>query len=56
MAEDFLWETINPVLVEGLIMCCKQKPADPILWLAHWLILNNPNKPKLPEDLALIPT
>ncbi|KAG5339934.1 NDK5 kinase, partial [Acromyrmex charruanus] len=56
MAEDFLWETINPVLVEGLVMCCKQKPSDPILWLAHWLILNNPNKPKLPEDLALIPT
>ncbi|KYN23258.1 PREDICTED: nucleoside diphosphate kinase homolog 5-like [Trachymyrmex cornetzi] len=56
MAEDFLWETINPVLVEGLTMCCKQKPADPVLWLAHWLILNNPNKPKLPEDLALIPT
>ncbi|XP_011641718.2 nucleoside diphosphate kinase homolog 5-like [Pogonomyrmex barbatus] len=56
MAEDFLWETINPVLIEGLTLCCKQRPADPVLWLAHWLILNNPNKPKLPEDLALIPT
>ncbi|KYQ48409.1 Nucleoside diphosphate kinase like protein 5 [Trachymyrmex zeteki] len=56
MAEDFLWKTINPVLVKGLTMCCKQRPVDPVLWLAHWLILNNPNKPKLPEDLALIPT
>ncbi|XP_071559929.1 nucleoside diphosphate kinase homolog 5 [Temnothorax nylanderi] len=55
-AEDFLWDTINPVLVEGLTLCCKHRPADPVLWLAHWLILNNPNKPKLPEDLALIPT
>ncbi|XP_025154410.1 nucleoside diphosphate kinase homolog 5-like [Harpegnathos saltator] len=55
-AEDFLWEVINPVLVEGLTLCCKTKPADPVLWLANWLILNNPNKPKLPEDLALIPT
>ncbi|XP_039314271.1 nucleoside diphosphate kinase homolog 5 isoform X2 [Solenopsis invicta] len=81
-AEDYLWETVNPVLVEGLtlvkqflpkkftiyfadhffiilrliLQCCKHRPADPVLWLAHWLILNNPNKPKLPEDLALIPT
>ncbi|GAB1860085.1 Nucleoside diphosphate kinase-like protein 5 [Camponotus japonicus] len=56
MAEDFLWENINPILIEGLTLCCKHRPADPVLWLAHWLILNNPNKPKLPEDLALIPT
>ncbi|XP_050449814.1 nucleoside diphosphate kinase homolog 5-like [Cataglyphis hispanica] len=56
MAEDFLWENINPILAEGLTLCCKQRPADPVLWLAHWLILNNPNKPKLPKNLALIPT
>ncbi|KAL6446583.1 hypothetical protein ACFW04_001243 [Cataglyphis niger] len=56
MAEDFLWENINPILVKGLTLCCKQRPADPVLWLAHWLILNNPNKPKLPKNLALIPT
>lgn len=78
-AEDFLWEAINPVLIEGLtlvkvslfgisfcswrrdwtnsaLQCCKTKPVDPVLWLANWLILNNPNKPKLREDLALIPT
>ncbi|XP_014471432.1 PREDICTED: nucleoside diphosphate kinase homolog 5-like isoform X2 [Dinoponera quadriceps] len=55
-AEDFLWEAVNPVLVEALILCCKSKPTDPVLWLANWLILNNPNKPKLPGDLALIPT
>ncbi|KAL2724674.1 nucleoside diphosphate kinase 5-like [Vespula maculifrons] len=53
---EYLWETINPILTEGLTLCCKLKPADPLLWLAHWLILNNPNKPRLPEDLALIPT
>ncbi|XP_070155379.1 nucleoside diphosphate kinase homolog 5 [Polyergus mexicanus] len=56
MVEDYLWENINPILVEGLTLCCKHRPADPVLWLAHWLILNNPNKPKLPENLALIPT
>ncbi|XP_076231939.1 nucleoside diphosphate kinase homolog 5 [Calliopsis andreniformis] len=55
-AADYLWEAINPVLVEALSLCCKYKPADPILWLANWLILNNPNKPKLPADLAITPT
>ncbi|XP_078039747.1 nucleoside diphosphate kinase homolog 5 [Augochlora pura] len=56
MAVDHLEEVINPVITEGLSLCCKLKPAEPILWLAHWLILNNPNKPKLPQDLAMIPT
>lgn len=103
MAEDYLWEVLNPVLVEALSMvkgrdffkfltlslflegkmcsrkikfsfltkglmigqllnngsisqCCKLKPADPVLWLANWLITNNPNKPKLPCELAMIPT
>ncbi|XP_046432477.1 nucleoside diphosphate kinase homolog 5-like [Neodiprion fabricii] len=55
-AADYLWEVINNVLLEGLTLCCKRKPADPILWLANWLILNNPNDPKLPDDLAMIPT
>ncbi|XP_034181220.1 nucleoside diphosphate kinase homolog 5 [Osmia lignaria lignaria] len=55
-AVDYLWETLNPVLVEALAMCCKVKPADPVLWLANWLISNNPNKPKLSQDLAIIPT
>ncbi|XP_076625562.1 nucleoside diphosphate kinase homolog 5 [Colletes latitarsis] len=55
-ATDYLWEIVNPVLVEALSLCCKFKPADPVLWLANWLILNNPNKPRLPQDLAMIPT
>ncbi|XP_053997923.1 nucleoside diphosphate kinase homolog 5-like [Hylaeus anthracinus] len=55
-AVDYLSEIMNPVLVEALSLCCKVKPADPVLWLANWLILNNPNKPKLPQDLAVVPT
>ncbi|XP_012166666.2 nucleoside diphosphate kinase homolog 5 isoform X2 [Bombus terrestris] len=54
IAVDYLWEVLNPVLVEALSTCCKLKPADPVLWLANWLIMNNPNKPKLPQDLAMI--
>ncbi|XP_033198607.1 nucleoside diphosphate kinase homolog 5 isoform X3 [Bombus vancouverensis nearcticus] len=56
IAVDYLWEVLNPVLVEALSTCCKLKPADPVLWLANWLIMNNPNKPKLPQDLAMIPS
>lgn len=85
IAVDYLWEVLNPVLVEALstvrkttsripfvkpqrldrkliicsnsfTQCCKLKPADPVLWLANWLIMNNPNKPKLPQDLAMIPS
>ncbi|CAL7939242.1 unnamed protein product [Xylocopa violacea] len=52
---DYLWETLNPILVEALSTCCKIKPADPVLWLANWLIANNPNKPRLPQDLVTIP-
>ncbi|XP_015592420.1 nucleoside diphosphate kinase homolog 5 [Cephus cinctus] len=53
VAVDYLLEVVNKVLMEGLTTCCQTKPPDPILWLAHWLILNNPNKPKLPEHLAI---
>ncbi|XP_076396334.1 nucleoside diphosphate kinase homolog 5 [Megachile rotundata] len=55
-ATTYLWEMLNTVLVEALTMCCKLKPADPVLWLANWLISNNPNKPRLSQDLAMIPT
>lgn len=44
------------ILAKTILKCCKVKPADPILWLANWLLTNNPYKPKMPEDLTLIPT
>ncbi|XP_051156453.1 nucleoside diphosphate kinase homolog 5-like [Leptopilina boulardi] len=56
MAVDYLWEVINSVLVEGLSECCKVKPEDPILWLANWLLTNNPYKPKMSTELMMIPT
>ncbi|KAL4631320.1 hypothetical protein GN956_G14984 [Arapaima gigas] len=46
-ATDYLNRFINPTLLCGLTKLCKTKPADPITWLADWLIDNNPNKPKI---------
>ncbi|XP_043473624.1 nucleoside diphosphate kinase homolog 5-like [Leptopilina heterotoma] len=45
MAVNYLWKAVNSVVAEGLSECCKLKPEDPILWLANWLLINNPYKP-----------
>ncbi|KAK0175295.1 hypothetical protein PV327_009056 [Microctonus hyperodae] len=47
--EQYLWNTINHVLQKGIKLCCKIKPEDPLLWLADWLLKNNPNKPQSNE-------
>jgi len=40
----------QPTLVKGLTALCKGKPSadkmEAITWLAHWLLDNNPNKPR----------
>ncbi|KAM8763981.1 nucleoside diphosphate kinase homolog 5 isoform 1-T1 [Rhynchonycteris naso] len=46
-AKDYLNLYVTPTLLKGLTELCKQKPADPCIWLADWLLKNNPNKPKL---------
>eukprot|EP00600_Ochromonadales_sp_CCMP1393_P001637 CAMPEP_0174981836 /NCGR_PEP_ID=MMETSP0004_2-20121128/16124_1 /TAXON_ID=420556 /ORGANISM="Ochromonas sp., Strain CCMP1393" /LENGTH=162 /DNA_ID=CAMNT_0016233651 /DNA_START=110 /DNA_END=598 /DNA_ORIENTATION=+ len=47
-------ESINDVLVSGLVALCKEKPVgtDAVEWLGNWLLNNNPNKPVVidPED------
>ena len=52
-AKDYLSKNVNPVLLKGLTELCKNKPADPITWLADWLLENNPNKPNVDEPLIL---
>ncbi|KAG1710421.1 Nucleoside diphosphate kinase 5 [Nymphon striatum] len=42
-AKDYLAEHVNPILLKGLTALCKEKPEDPIIWLADWLFANNPN-------------
>uniref|UniRef100_A0ABI7YQN7 NME/NM23 family member 5 n=1 Tax=Felis catus TaxID=9685 RepID=A0ABI7YQN7_FELCA len=46
-AKDYLNLYVTPTLLKGLTALCKEKPADPFIWLADWLLKNNPNKPKL---------
>ncbi|XP_030069422.1 nucleoside diphosphate kinase 5 [Microcaecilia unicolor] len=52
-AKDFLAIFVNPTLLVGLTELCKQKPADPIVWLADWLLEHNPNKPKVMEKVIV---
>ncbi|EDQ85255.1 uncharacterized protein MONBRDRAFT_38924 [Monosiga brevicollis MX1] len=46
---DFLEREVNPTLIRGLTALCKNKPADPVRWLANWLEENNPNAPRVQE-------
>eukprot|EP00072_Mus_musculus_P063311 XP_011245326.1 PREDICTED: nucleoside diphosphate kinase homolog 5 isoform X3 [Mus musculus] len=46
-AKDYINLYVAPTLLQGLTELCKEKPPDPYLWLADWLMKNNPNKPKL---------
>ncbi|XP_064387905.1 nucleoside diphosphate kinase homolog 5-like [Halichondria panicea] len=48
-ATDYLQSKVNPVLTKALTHLSKQKPEDPLTWLAQWLLDNNPNKPKVTE-------
>ncbi|XP_057670911.1 nucleoside diphosphate kinase homolog 5-like [Diorhabda carinulata] len=52
---DYINNCITPILMEGLIQVVKNKPIDPVLFLAEWLLLNNPYQPKFPERVAVSP-
>lgn len=53
-------KSFNDVLTDGLTQLCRVKPVgkDAILWLADWLLINNPNKPQVvhPEDVKVVST
>jgi nucleoside diphosphate kinase homolog 5 len=44
-ANDYLELKLNPTLLKALTQLCKEKPHDPTLWLAEYLLANNPFKP-----------
>jgi len=52
-SKDYLAKEISPTLLTGLTALCKQKPGDPITWLADWLIENNPNKPQVKDPVII---
>jgi nucleoside diphosphate kinase len=49
-AKDYLSQSVNPTLLKALSELCKQKPLHPVIWLADWLVHNNPNKPMINTD------
>jgi len=53
-AKDYLARSVNPTLQRGLAELCRQKPAEPILWLASWLLKNDPHKPKIANSTPLV--
>lgn len=48
---EFLEREVQPLLKEGLAQMLKEKPTEPMLWLAGWLLKNNPRQPNVPEHL-----
>ncbi|CAM9481159.1 unnamed protein product [Bubo scandiacus] len=51
-ARDYLNLYVKPTLLAGLTALCKEKPADPMIWLADWLIEHNPNKPRVQHQIT----
>uniref|UniRef100_UPI00358F4A06 nucleoside diphosphate kinase homolog 5-like n=1 Tax=Myxine glutinosa TaxID=7769 RepID=UPI00358F4A06 len=46
-AKEYLDEFVTPTLLQGLDALCKCKPRAPVVWLADWLLNNNPKKPRI---------
>jgi protein dpy-30 len=42
----YLDQTVVPLLLDGMSCLVKERPANPVEWLAHYLLRNNPqNQP-----------
>ncbi|XP_075065897.1 nucleoside diphosphate kinase homolog 5 [Mixophyes fleayi] len=52
-AKDYINLFVNPTLLAGLTELCKQKPADPYIWLADWLLQHNPNRPDVHDGIII---
>ncbi|KAG0724287.1 Nucleoside diphosphate kinase 5 [Chionoecetes opilio] len=49
-AKEYLSHAVSPTLVKALTELCKVRPEDPIVWLADWLLVHNPNKPHVGDE------
>ena len=38
----YVARTMGATLTQGLAALCREKPSDPVTWLAEWLIANKP--------------
>ena len=41
----YLDQTVGPILLEGMSALVKERPPNPVEWLAAYLIKNNPQGP-----------
>lgn len=53
---DYCSLYISPTLLNGLTQLVKIKPVDPVLYLAEWLLKNNPFQPRFPPEIAVLKT
>ncbi|KPI92882.1 Nucleoside diphosphate kinase-like 5 [Papilio xuthus] len=44
---DYIQKHLTPTLGPGLAALARERPAEPILWLAQYLHRNNPNEPEM---------
>lgn len=51
-SRDYVQQELNTILIQALTQLAKEKPKDPVQWLATWLLNNNPNKPKITESIT----
>lgn len=42
----YLDQTVVPILLQGMASLVKQRPEDPVMFLAQYLIKNNPQQKK----------
>jgi nucleoside diphosphate kinase len=54
IAKDYLDNKLNSTILKALTQLCKEKPADPMTWLADYLITNNPYKPLVNQSKMTI--
>lgn len=40
----YLDQSVVPILLQGLSAMVKERPPNPIEWLAHYLLRNNPQR------------
>ena len=44
----YLDQTVVPILLQGMSALVKQRPENPVEFLAHFLLKNNPQGPSAP--------
>lgn len=52
LASSATLEALAPALTKGLVALCEERPAEPVSWLATWLLANKPTPPARPAPVS----